>query len=58
MVDLLEEGVNFFLPWLRMKKILVVFYVALISGCSSTQISQTIGEVNKAMDLETALDYW
>jgi len=39
----------------RMKKILAVFYIVLISGCSSTQISQTIGEVNKAMDLEQPL---
>jgi hypothetical protein len=40
----------------HMKKILAVFYIVLISGCSSTQISQTIGEVNKAMDLRAAID--
>jgi hypothetical protein len=38
-----------------MKKILLVFYIALISGCSSTQISQTIGEVNKAIEMEQPL---
>ena len=54
-VDLLKEVINFFSTLARMKKILAVFYVALISGCSSTQISQTIGEVNKEMELEQPL---
>ena len=38
-----------------MRKILAIFYVAIISGCSSTQISQTIGEVNKTLELEQPL---
>lgn len=38
-----------------MKKICMFFCAALMSACSSTQISQTIGEVNKALELEQPL---
>lgn len=38
-----------------MKKVLIVFYTLLIWGCSSTQINQTLGEVNKALELEQPL---
>ena len=38
-----------------MKKICIFFCAALFSACSSTQISQTIGEVNKAIELEQPL---
>ena len=38
-----------------MKKVLIVFYTLLIWGCSSTQINQTLGEVNKALELQLPL---
>lgn len=38
-----------------MKKVLIVFYTLLVWGCSSTQINQTLGEVNKALELEQPL---
>jgi hypothetical protein len=38
-----------------MKKVLIIFSIFLIWGCSSTQINQTLGEVNKALELEQPL---
>jgi hypothetical protein len=38
-----------------MKKIIVAIYILLFCGCSSTQINQTLGEVNKALELEQPL---
>jgi hypothetical protein len=38
-----------------MKKILVLFCAAFLSGCSSTQVNQTLGEINKAIELEQPL---
>src|SRR3990170_54341 len=38
-----------------MKKLLIIFCIFLISGCSSTQINQTLGEINKTLELEQPL---
>jgi hypothetical protein len=38
-----------------MNKIVLVIGIAFICGCSSTQINQTLGEVNKALELEQPL---
>lgn len=38
-----------------MKKILFALCISLLSGCSSTQVNQTLGEVNKALELEQPL---
>jgi hypothetical protein len=38
-----------------MKNILLVVSIVALSGCSSTQINQTLGEVNKALELEQPL---
>src|SRR3990170_163933 len=38
-----------------MKNILLVVSIIALSGCSSTQINQTLGEVNKALELEQPL---
>ncbi|WP_276369140.1 DUF4197 domain-containing protein [Chryseolinea sp. H1M3-3] len=38
-----------------MKKILLVVGIYIVTGCSSTQINQTLGEVNKALELEQPL---
>jgi hypothetical protein len=38
-----------------MKKLLIIFCIFLIAACSSTQINQTLGEVNKALELEQPL---
>ena len=38
-----------------MKKILLIVSIIALSGCSSTQINQTLGEVNKALELEQPL---
>jgi hypothetical protein len=38
-----------------MKRILLVVGICIVTGCSSTQINQTLGEVNKALELEQPL---
>jgi len=38
-----------------MKKIGIAIILMVVSGCSSTQINQTLGEVNKALELEQPL---
>ena len=38
-----------------MKKGCAIILIFLFTGCSSTQISQTLGEVNKALELEQPL---
>jgi hypothetical protein len=38
-----------------MKNILLVVSIIALSGCSSTQINQTLGEVNKALEMEQPL---
>jgi hypothetical protein len=38
-----------------MKKVLIIISIVTASGCSSTQINQTLGEVNKALELEQPL---
>ena len=38
-----------------MNKLVLVICIFFISGCSSTQINQTLGEVNKALELEQPL---
>src|SRR5688572_26350784 len=38
-----------------MKKICTAIILMIVSGCSSTQINQTLGEVNKALELEQPL---
>lgn len=38
-----------------MKKITTAIILIVFSGCSSTQINQTLGEVNKALELEQPL---
>lgn len=38
-----------------MNKILFIFSLAIFSACSSSQINQTLGEVNKALELEQPL---
>ncbi len=40
---------------IAMKKILLVVGIYIVTGCSSTQINQTLGEVNKALELEQPL---
>jgi hypothetical protein len=38
-----------------MKKGLIVIALSVLAGCTSTQINQTLGEVNKALELEAPL---
>jgi hypothetical protein len=38
-----------------MKKGLIVITLSVLAGCTSTQINQTLGEVNKALELEAPL---
>jgi len=38
-----------------MKKIAMIVAASVLGACSSTQINQTLGEINKAMDLEQPL---
>lgn len=48
------ESRGLFIPW-GMNKFTLVIGLVLLSGCSSTQINQTLGEVNKALELEQPL---
>ena len=38
-----------------MKKVLFALCISILSGCTSTQVNQTLGEVNKALELEQPL---
>ena len=38
-----------------MNKLVIVIFIAFISGCSSTQVNQTLGEINKTLELEQPL---
>lgn len=38
-----------------MNKWVIVIVIAFISGCSSTQVNQTLGEINKTLELEQPL---
>ena len=38
-----------------MKRVLIIGCLSVLSACSSTQINQTLGEVNKALELEQPL---
>ena len=38
-----------------MDKLVIVIVIAFISGCSSTQVNQTLGEINKTLELEQPL---
>ena len=38
-----------------MKKLLIIFCATMFLGCSSTQVNQTLGEINKTLELEQPL---